>query len=92
MLTVCNAVCNNCIMQTQPYERINILIPKDVARALKQKAPRGKRSQYITQALKAKLMEDRQNAYQELLEIRKHGPKVSMEEVVRWVREDRDNH
>ncbi len=79
-------------MQAQSYERINILIPKDVAQKLKQNAPRGKRSQYITQALQTRFMEDLKNSYQELLEIRKKGPKVSMEEVVEWIREDRESH
>ncbi len=79
-------------MQVQSYERINVLIPKEIALKLRKAIPRGKRSQYITQALKTKFMEDRKNSYQELLEIRKKGPKVSMEEVVEWIREDRESH
>ena len=80
-------------MQTQAYERINILIPKRIAKRLRHAIPRGQRSKVITEAIDEKLYKmDPKNSYQELLRIRKGMPKVSMEEIVKWVREDRASH
>lgn len=80
-------------MQTSTYERINILIPKETAKKLRQSVPRGKRSKVITEAINEKLTSlKHKDMYQELLKVRKSGPKVSMEEVVQWVREDRASH
>lgn len=80
-------------MQTQSYERINIIIPKQTASKLRRAIPRGQRSKIIAEAIDEKLYKmDPKNSYQELLRIRKGMPKVRMEEIVKWVREDRTSH
>ena len=80
-------------MQTQSYERINILVPKDTAKRLRQAVPRGKRSKLITEAIDEKLQKlNRKDMYKELLKVRQSMPKVSTEEIVRWIREDRESH
>lgn len=79
-------------MQVQSYERINILIPHETARKLRKAAPRGKRSQFVKEAIEARLAESKKDMYEELLRIRKSGPRVSMKEVVEWIREDRASH
>lgn len=80
-------------MQTQAYERINIIIPKQTAKKLRQSIPRGQRSKVITEAIDDKLAKlNRKDMYQELLRIRKGMPKVSLDEVVEWIREDRASH
>ena len=79
-------------MQVHSYERINILLPKETAQELKRAVPRGKRSQFVTRAIQAQIVEEKKDMYKELLKIRKNGPEVSMEEVVEWIREDRASH
>ena len=81
-------------MQTQSYERINIILPKETAKKLRLTVPRGQRSKVIAEAIDEKIhqLNYRKNSYQELLRIRKKGPKVSLEEVVQWIREDRQSH
>lgn len=80
-------------MQNQSYERVNILLPKQTAKRLRRVIPRGQRSKMISQAIDEKLSQiNRKDAYQELLGLRKGMPKVSMEEVVKWVRKDRRSH
>ncbi|MBI3443300.1 hypothetical protein HY008_01385 [Candidatus Woesebacteria bacterium] len=80
-------------MQTQTYERINILIPKQTASRLRRAIPRGQRSKLISEAIDERLSQlSRRDMYKELLRIRKGMPKVSLDEVVQWVREDRASH
>ncbi|MBI2327562.1 hypothetical protein HYU92_04565 [Candidatus Curtissbacteria bacterium] len=80
-------------MQTQTYERINILIPKETAKKLRRAIPRGQRSKVVTEAIEERLSQlSHKDMYKELLRIRKKGPKVSLEEVVQWIREDRQSH
>lgn len=80
-------------MQTQQYERINILLPKTTANRLRTVIPRGQRSKLVSEAIEEKLQKlSRKDMYQELLKVRKSMPKVSLEEVVKWVREDRESH
>ena len=79
-------------MQTQGYERINILLPKQTARQLRRAVPRGKRSHFVKEAIEKQLAQKGQDIYQQLLKIRQKGPKVGMEEVVQWIREDRQSH
>lgn len=80
-------------MQVQPYERINVIIPKQTAKRLRQIIPRGQRSRLVAEAIAEKLDNlSRKDAYGELLRIRKNMPKVSLEEVVGWIREDRASH
>ena len=87
---MCNVMCNNgFVMQTQNYERINIIIPRATAAKLRKTIPRGQRSNFVKEAIEKQLTEEGKDMYEELLRIRKKGPRVSMEEVVRWVREDR---
>ena len=90
---MCNRMCNNYTMQTQAYERINILIPKQTANRLRRAIPRGQRSKIISAAIDEKIHQlNLKNSYQQLLQIRKKGPKVSLDEVVQWIREDRQSH
>lgn len=82
-------------MQTPQYERINILIPKLIAKKLRRTVKRGQRSKLIAEAIEERLNKtnlSKKDWYRKLLEIRKTGPGVSMEEVVQWVREDRQSH
>lgn len=89
---MCNEVCNNRDMQTQSFERINILLPRDTAKQLRSAVPRGQRSQFVKKAIERQLSEKKKDMYGELLRVRKTGPKVSLEGIVRWVRQDRQSH
>lgn len=83
------------IMQTTSYERINILVPKEIAKKLRKTVPHGQRSKLVSEAIEEKLNKvnlSKKDWYKKLLEVRKSGPKVSWEEVVEWVRKDRQSH
>lgn len=82
-------------MQIQQYERINVLLPKKLAQRFKRTINKGKRSKLIAEAIEEKLNKtnlSKMDWYKKLLEVRKSGPKVSWEEVVEWVRQDRQSH
>ena len=90
---MCNRMCNNDTMQTQAYERINILVPKQTASRLRRAIPRGQRSKLISEAIDEKIHQiNLKNSYHQLLQIRKRGPKVSFDKVTKWIREDRQSH
>lgn len=79
-------------MQIQNFERINIILPKDTAKQLRRAVPRGQRSKFVKKAIERQLAEGRKDMYDELLRVRKTGPKVRLEDVVAWVRKDRQSH
>ena len=72
--------------------RINMMIDDDTWELLS-KIPSGERSRTLNDALRAWLKRrQRQDARTELDALRDSLPTVSTEEVVRWVREDRERY
>jgi len=72
--------------------RINMMIDDDTWELLG-KIPSGERSRTLNDALRAWLKRrQRQDARTELDALRDSLPPVSTEEVVRWVREDRERY
>jgi len=72
--------------------RINMMIDDDTWELLG-KIPSGERSRTLNDALRAWLKRrQRQDARTELDALRDSLPTVSTEEVVRWVREDRERY
>lgn len=70
--------------------RINVMIDDDTWGFLG-RVPAGERSRAINEALRAWVVRRRRNdAVREMDALRAQLPKVSMAEVVKWVREDRD--
>ena len=70
--------------------RINIMIEEDTWGFLA-KVPAGERSRAINEALRAWVTRKRRkDAVQEMDALRSAVPKVSSEEVARWIREDRE--
>ena len=71
--------------------RINIMIDEDTW-AFLGRIPAGERSQTINEALRNwALRRRRKDAAREMDVLRAQMPKVSTEEVVRWIREDREH-
>lgn len=71
-------------------KRINIMIDEDTWGFL-ERVPAGERSRAINEALRAWVARRRRaDAAREMDALRTRLPKVSTEEVVRWIREDRD--
>lgn len=72
-------------------KRINVMIDSDTWEVLA-RVPTGERSRAINEALRAWTMRRRRNdAVREMEALRARLPKVSTEEVVRWIREDREH-
>jgi hypothetical protein len=70
--------------------RINVMIDDDTWGFLG-RVPAGERSRAINEALRAWVVRRRRNdASREMDALRAQLPKVSIAEVVKWVREDRD--
>lgn len=70
--------------------RINIMIDEDTWEFLG-RIPAGERSHTINQALRNwALRRRRKDAARELDALRAQAPKVSSDEIVRWIREDRE--
>lgn len=70
--------------------RINIMIEEDTWGFLA-KVPAGERSRAINEALRAWVTRKRRkDAVREMDALRSAVPKVSSEEVARWIREDRE--
>ena len=70
-------------------KRINIMIEEDTWGFLA-KVPAGERSRAINEALRAWVSRKRsKDALKEMDTLRTAVPKVSSEEVARWIREDR---
>jgi hypothetical protein len=70
--------------------RINVMIDEDTWGFLG-RVPAGERSRAINEALRAWVgRRRRQDAVSEMDALRAELPKVSTEDVVRWVREDRE--
>jgi len=70
--------------------RINIMIEEDTWGFLA-KVPAGERSRAINEAIRVWVTRKRRkDAVQEMDALRNVVPKVSSEEVARWIREDRD--
>jgi hypothetical protein len=71
--------------------RINIMIDEDTW-AFLGRIPAGERSHTINEALRSwVLRRRRQDAARELDALRTQLPKVSTDEVARWIREDREH-
>lgn len=72
-------------------KRINIMIDDDTWGFLN-RVPAGERSRAINDALRAWIVRrQRHDAVRELDALRAQLPKVSTEEVARWVREERES-
>jgi hypothetical protein len=70
--------------------RINVMIDEDTWRLLG-RIPAGERSRAINDALRAWVTRRRRSdAMREMEALRTQLPKISMEEVTRWIREDRE--
>jgi hypothetical protein len=70
--------------------RINIMIDDDTWAVLG-RVPAGERSQTVNEALRSwALRRRRRDAAREMDALLAQMPKVSTEEVVRWIREDRE--
>ena len=73
-------------------KRINVMIDDDTWGVLG-RVPTGERSRAINEALRAWIIRRRRSdAIREMEVLRAKLPKVSTEDVTRWVREDRDGH
>lgn len=66
-----------------PYQRINITLPYEVARDLKRQIPEKKRSNFISEAVKARL-DKKQNLKKELIKSLKANAKLYEEEGKLW--------
>lgn len=72
-------------------KRINVMIDNDTWVILA-RVPTGERSRAINEALRAWVTRRRRNdAVREMEALRAQRPKVSTEEVTRWIREDREH-
>jgi hypothetical protein len=72
-------------------KRINVMIDEDTWRFLG-RVPAGERSRAINDALRAWVTwRRRSDAVREMETLRTQLPKVSTEEVTRWIREDREH-
>lgn len=70
--------------------RINVMIDEDTWRLLG-RVPAGERSRAINDALRAWVTRRRRSdAMREMEALRIQLPKISTEEVTRWIREDRE--
>ena len=71
-------------------KRINVMIDEDTWGVLA-RVPTGERSRAINQALRAWVTRRRRSdAVREMEALRTQLPKVSTDEVARWIREDRE--
>lgn len=72
-------------------KRINVMIDEDTWRFLG-RVPTGERSRAINDALRAWVTRRRRSdAMREMEALRTQLPKISTEEVTRWIREDREH-
>jgi len=72
-------------------KRINVMIDDDTWGVLG-RVPSGERSRAINEALRAWVIRRRRSdAVREMEVLRAKLPKISSEDVARWVREDREN-
>lgn len=72
-------------------KRINVMIDEDTWGVLA-KVPMGERSRAINEALRAWVIRRRRNdAVREMGALRTQLPKVSTDEVIKWIREDREH-
>lgn len=71
--------------------RINVMVDDDNWELLS-KVPSGERSRALNEALRERLKQrQRERAVADLARIRRSAPRVATEELVRWVREDRES-
>lgn len=71
--------------------RINVMVDDDNWELLS-KVPSGERSRALNEALREWLKQrQREQAEADLARIRRSAPRVATEELVRWVREDRES-
>ena len=72
-------------------KRINVMIDEDTWRFLG-RVPAGDRSRAINDALRAWVTRRRRSdSVREMEALRRQLPKISTEEVTRWIREDREH-
>jgi hypothetical protein len=72
-------------------KRINVMIDEDTWGFL-ERVPAGERSRAINEALRGWVTRRRRtDAVREMEALRTQLPKVSTDEVTRWIREDRDH-
>ena len=72
-------------------KRINVMIDEDTWRFLG-RVPVGERSRAINEALRAWMTRRRRSdAVREMQALRTQLPKISTDEVTRWIREDREH-
>ena len=71
--------------------RINVMIDDDTWELLS-RVPSGERSRALNEALRDWLKQrQREQAAAELAGVRRSAPRVATDELVRWIREDRDD-
>ena len=91
--SVCNHI-HTCPFHLEPAamsKRINVMIDKDTWGFL-ERVPAGERSRAINEALRAWVSRRRRNdAVREMEALRTRLPKISTDEVTRWIREERQH-
>jgi hypothetical protein len=87
---LCNTIHTGSQKTAIMSKRINIMIEEDTWGFLA-KVPAGERSRAINEALRAWVIwKRRKDAVKEMDTLRTAVPKVSSDEVARWIREDRE--
>lgn len=72
-------------------KRVNLVLDDEVKDNLDRLVPAGRRSEFANEAIRSQLaLLRRQHAIDRLDELRRRGPSLSTEEVVRLVRRDRE--
>jgi len=72
-------------------QKITLSLPDPVAHQFFAEIPKGKRSQYMTKALKSKLKQDaKEKALKELLEFEPIASEIDAVETLREIREERE--
>jgi hypothetical protein len=72
-------------------QRVNFLLDKEVTKELQTLVPAGQRSKVVNLAIKKELARiKRQTATEKLLKLRQEGPKLSLIEIVKSLKSDRE--
>ena len=73
--------------------RVNFLIDEKLSKELDSLVPHGQRSKVVNEALRKELLKlKREKATERLIKIRSESPKVSIEEITKELRKDRQKH
>ena len=74
-------------------KKMNFLLEEEVQKELQSLVPSGKRSKMVNEAVKKELLQlKRKTVTTKLLRLRRVGPKVSMKEIVKSLKVDRESH